>query len=537
MVVIKETVPALREIYGKSFISDVEKMSDVIGFSIEKENDEFRVEFNPDRPDLFSFSLLKRSIDIYQGKKEWQPIRVGEGTSDFNIENDVRSLRPYAIGFHCKGPRIGDHYRELIDYQEKLHLSIGKDRSKVSIGIHDERYLKFPLKYSSRKSGETRFTTYDKTLTASALDILKKHPKGVEYAHLIPSKDLVPIIEDSEHRVLSMPPVVNGSTTVVSEDTSAFFIDITGTDLRALKDAFFLLSYYFNSLDFEITESNIEDIRKFLNMDGREISVSMNEIKRILGQEIGIDECVTLLQKMGYGVRVEKVRIVAVVPGNRIDVMGPVDVIEDVAKAFGYGNLELHMPDMDIIGAEAAGNQLASNIRNIMTGLGYQEIMTYVVTTQENYRLAEYKGAVHIRNPKSLEFSMVRDRLYLGVLDFLRLNKRRNLPQAVFELGEIIIDAEQQTNLCVARIGSRSAFSDMKQVLDAIMTRTSLGEYIIRPTDHENFVNGRTGEIITMGQCIGYVGEIHPETIEQFELKNPVAMIEMNLSAVSSLLR
>ena len=58
-----------------------------------------------------------------------------------------------------------------------------------------------------------------------------------------------------------------------------------------------------------------------------------------------------------------------------------------------------------------------------------------------------------------------------------------------------------------------------------------------RPTDHENFVNGRTGEIITMGQCIGYVGEIHPETIEQFELKTPVAMIEMNLSAVSSLLR
>ncbi len=537
MVVIKETVPALKEIYGKSFINEVEKMSDVIGFSIEKENDEFRVEFNPDRPDLFSFSLLKRGIDIYQGNKEWQPIRIGRGKSDFNIEKDVRSLRPYAIGFHCKGPRIGEHYRELIDYQEKLHLSIGKDRSKVSIGIHDVKDLKFPLTYSSKKSRETRFTTYDKTLTASALDILKKHPKGVDYGHLIPSKDLVPIIEDSEHRVLSMPPVVNGSATVVSEDTSAFFIDITGTDLKALKDAFFLLSYYFNSLDYEITESNIEDIRKFLNMDGREISVSLNEIKRILGQEIGIEECVTLLQKMGYGPKIEKDEIVAKIPGNRIDVMGPVDVIEDIAKAFGYGNLKLHMPDMDIIGAEAPGNQQASNIRNIMTGLGYQEIMTYVVTTHENYRLAEYKGAVHIRNPKSLDFSMVRDRLYLGVLDFLRLNKRRNLPQAVFELGEIIKDTEQQTNLCVARISSKTTFSDIKQVLDAIMSRISLGEYVIQSTDHENFVNGRTGKIIALGQCIGYVGEIHPETLDQFELKNPVAMIEMNLSAVTKLVR
>ena len=535
MVVIKETVPTLRKIYGNSFINEVENMADVIGFSIEKENDEFRVEFNPDRPDLFSFSLLKRTIDIYHGKGKWQPIRIEKGTADFIIDSKVRGLRPYAIGFHCKGPRIGDHFRELIDYQEKLHLSIGKDRSKVSIGLHDAKNLKFPLNYFSGNSGKTKFTTYDNTLTASASDILKKHPKGVEYAHLIPSKDLVPLIEDSEHRVLSMPPVVNGSATVVSEDTNNFFIDITGTDLKALKDVFFLLSYYFNCLDYAITESNLEDIRKFMNVDGRAISVSLNEIKRILGQEMDAEECVTLLQKMGYSSKAEKGGIVSMVPGNRIDVMGPVDVIEDIAKAFGYGNLKPRMPDLDIIGAEAVGNQLASNIRNIMTGLGYQEIMTYVVTAQENYRIADYKGAVHIRNPKSLDFSMVRDRLYLGVLDFLKLNKRRNLPQAVFELGEVILGSEQQTNLCVARISSKSAFSDMKQVLDAIMTRMSLAEYEIWAEDHENFISGRTGKIMAKGKCIGYVGEVHPDTLDQFDLKNPLAMLEMNLSAVSGL--
>ena len=109
-----------------------------------------------------------------------------------------------------------------------------------------------------------------------------------------------------------------------------------------------------------------------MNVDGRAISVSLNEIKRILGQEMDSEECVALLQKMGYSSKAEKGDIVAMVPGNRIDVMGPVDVIEDIAKAFGYGNLNLHMPDLDIIGAEAKGNQLASNIRNIMTDPAYQ---------------------------------------------------------------------------------------------------------------------------------------------------------------------
>lgn len=536
MVVIKETVPSLRKVYGKDFIKAVETFSEVIGYSTEKEDDEFRVEFNPDRPDLFSFNLLKRSLGIYYGGQRWEPLRIGAGKDHFLIDSNVRALRPYTVGFQSRGQKIGHHFRELIDYQEKLHLSIGKDRKKVSIGLHDEKSIKFPVTYSARNSVDVIFTTYDGTITGTAKEILEKHPKGMEYAHLIPSDTLVPIIEDYNHMVLSLPPVINGNLTAVSEETSSFFIDITGTDLKAVKEAFFLLSYYFQSLDYDINGSNLDDISEYLGADGRTISLPLEDVEGLLGQRLEARECINLLEKMGYSAREAKGSIWASVPGNRNDVMGPVDVIEDIAKAFGYGNLSLHMPNLDIIGAEGKGNQIASNMRNIMTGLGYQEIMTFVVSTRDHYMNARYNGGVHIRNPKSLDFSVIRDRLYLGVLDFLRLNKRRNLPQMVFEIGEIVSDTEQFTNLCVARISSRTAFSDMKQVLDAIMARTSLGNYEISSLDHENFIPGRTGTIIAKGVSIGYLGEIHPETLDQYELKNPVAILEINISAVSQLI-
>lgn len=537
MVVIKEAIPALRKLYGDNFIRDVEEYSEIIGYSIEADDGELRVEFNPDRPDLFSFSLLRMSMDIFNSRKKWKPLLMGKSTDDFTIDKSVRAIRPYAVGFHCTGNRIGDHFRELIDYQEKLHLSIGRDRVKVSIGIHDKKNLRFPVLYSARKSNEVKFTTYDAIVTGTAEEILKAHPKGQEYAHLIPSDTMVPVIVDSDNKVLSLPPVVNGNASTVSEDTSSFFIDITGTDIRAVRDAFFLLLYYFKTLKYEITAANIKDIGDLLILDGRNVSVPHEEVEKILGQPIGSKDCVTLLGKMGYAAEERNGIINAKVPGNRIDVMGPVDIIEDIAKAYGYGNLALRMPNLEIIGAEAKGNQMTSNIRNIMAGLGYQEIMTFVVSKQDHYQNARYAGGLDIRNPKSLDFSVVRDRLYLGALDFLKLNKRRNLPQLVFEVGEIIMETVQLTHLCAARINSKSTFSDMKQVLDAILTRLSIEKYEINPANQDNFISGRTGSIVANGMEIGFLGEIHPLTLDQYELKNPVAILELNLTSVSTLFR
>ena len=536
MVVIKETRPVLTSLYGKEFISEIIDFSGIIGYTLEEEGDEIKVEFNPDRPDLFSFSSLYNSIQIYAGKKSWEPLIFVGKKLDFIMDKSVRKLRPYTVGFCCDGQEIGGHFRDLIDYQERIHSSIGKDRSKVSIGIHDTTGLKGPIHYRAYKSDKISFTTYDGEVTGTAAQIMEKHPKGQEYSHLIPSGNEVPIIEDSMRHVLSMPPVINGHTTAVSPKSKSFFIDVTGTDKKALRDAFFLLAYFFNGLGYSISISDFTDLSDDLSFDGRSIRVSSDVIHELIGTTLPKEKVQDILEKMGYGSTTDGNDIVASVPGNRPDVMGPADVIEDIAKGFGYDNIRPKQPTLNVIGKELEQKPFMNMVREIMVGLGHQEIMSYVVTSSRFYLKRDYNGAVAVKNPKSLDFSVIRDRLSLGVLDFLRINRRRNLPQNIFEIGEVLTGAMQHTNLCLLKSSSRSGYSDIKQSLDALLLRLGVAEFKIEQDRVETLIDGRSGRVVVQGRDIGIIGETHPETLDSFELRNPVSYAEINLSELWGLL-
>lgn len=536
MVVIKETGANLSGEYGKNFLHDIYDFSTVIGYSVEEEDGEVKVEFNPDRPDLFSFSALSNAIDVYNGRRTWKPLDFSPKEMDFIIEKSVRKLRPYTVGIQCRGPKIGNHFRDLIDFQERIHLSVGKDRSKVSIGIHDTRNIKQPIYYRAYKADRVSFTTYDGMVTGTAKDILEKHPKGKEYSGLIPGKFEVPIIEDANHQVMSLPPVINGNITTVTPESSEFFIDLTGTEVKALRDAFFLLSYFFRDLDYELLPSNLDDIREHMGFDGREIETDLSSINDLIGTAIPEDRLSELLRKMGYGSKPGKGKVTVVVPGNRIDVMGPADLIEDIAKAFGYQNIASQRPALNIVGREAAQKPFLNNVKGIMTGLGLQETMSYMVTTRRFYQGLPYYGDVHIRNPKSTDFSVVRDRLSFGVLDFLRINKRRSLPQNVFEIGEIVEHSRQYTHLCMAFSSSNAGYSDVKQVLDALLLRLGIRESRVEPENLDLLIDGRSGSIKISGKTIGTIGEVHPEILEAFELKNPVSLAELDLTSLYSIL-
>lgn len=536
MVVLKDTKDSLSSIYGEAFLPGLRDFSDVIGYTLEEEDGEIKIEFNPDRPDLFSFSGIFNSLEIYGGRRNWVPLKFRPDGLEFIVDPGARKLRPYALGFRCTGREIGRNFRDLIDFQEKIHQSIGKNRSKVSIGIHDLRNITPPITFKAAGREEISFTTYDGLVSGTAAKILATHPKGIEFSRLIPGDSSVPVISDSAGNVLSMPPVVNGDATSVSEGTSDFFIDITGTDRKALRDAFFLLSYYFQVNGYGLCMAETRDGRDILKYDSREIVLKPGQIRELAGIDMGPAEVSGLLRKMGYSTETLGRNTVVRVPGNRIDVMGPADVIEDLAKAYGYGRMQPVQPSLSVVGSESSTKPLHGGVRNILVGSGFQEIMSFVVTSTRFYEKVKYAGGVEVRNPKSLDFSMVRDRLYLGVLDFFSNNRRRQLPQRVFEIGEIVRDAEQRSHLCIGITSSRAGYSEIKQALDTLLTRMGVSDPVIGHSDMEGFVKGRCGSITLSGRELGVIGEIHPSMLEHFELRNPVSMLEIDLGALVDIL-
>ena len=501
------------------------------------DNDEVKVEFNPDRTDLFSFTTLSGAMDVYLSRKPQMFLDVSPTNVDFKVTEEALSLRPYITTFIARGPEIGQRFRDLIDFQERIHQSIGKDRSKVSIGIHDMRSLHPPFHYVARERTH-EFVPYDSETQMTVQSILEKHEKGRTYGYLLGDSETVPIIEDSHQTVLSMPPVINGKASIVTEKTSAFFVDVTGTDSRTVIASLFCLLYFFQESGYQLRWVNQNggikwgSVKRF---DARPVRLRIRELEEIVGSRTTSRDVSRYLRMMGYSVRAAKAKsdIEVLVPGNRFDVMGESDLIEDIAKSYGYDNIENVKPALNMIGGLREGTRLKDRIRELAIGLGFQEIMTFVVTSPAFYGDSAQGSGVEIMNPKSVDYSVVRDRLYTNVLDLFRINKHRQLPQHLFEVGDVIIGTKQISRVCFAMASTRTNFSQAKQFLDAVLLRFGITEYYVRGKTDPDFIAGRFGSIIAAEQDFGFIGEVHPETLTRFELGYPVALFELDLSALS----
>lgn len=533
MVVIKGTRDGLNREYGKNFVEKLYNYSEIIGFTIEEEGDELKVEFNPDRPDLFSFVSLNRAMKCFYDRDF---VIIGKNKAsglEMNVEKEVTKLREYVTGFIATGNKISSKLDHIIEYQERLHDTVGKNRSKVSIGIHDLDKISPPLLYCARGRGEVKFDTYDGMVTGTASEILKKHPKGVEFSKLIPPGDKVPLILDSENGVLSMPPVINGSKSKIDKETSSFFIDITGTDKKATRDAYFLFMYEFRNLGFTTKDISIIGESKFGDeialYDGRNIDVSRASLARITGLDIGQEEAIQLLREMGYMAEPSSKFVSVKVPGNRTDVMGQVDVMEDIAKAYGISKIEEKKIDLPLIGAADKRNEFSNLLRDIMVGGGLQEVRSFVVSSPQHYRDIEYKGGIEIMNPKSVDYSLVRDRLYLNMMELLRINKRRALPHKIFEVGDVYSSGKQEMMLCAMIMDTKASYSAIKQILDYLALRLGIKSVKVQSSPEEGFIQGRSGIVEFDGKEVGIIGEIHPEVIESYDLTAPVCAFEVNV--------
>lgn len=534
MVVIKGTRNGLTRDYGENFADRLYSFSEVIGFTIEEEEDELKVEFNPDRPDLFSFVSLNRAMKCFYDRDYFIIPKNPLSEVEMKVEKGATMLREYVTGFVARGKQIFSMIDHLIEYQERLHNTVGKNRSKVSIGIHDLDKVTPPILYCARRSSEVKFTTFDGQVTGTAKEIIENHPKGVEYGKLIPPGDYVPLIMDSDGGIMSMPPVINGSKSKVDSSTKIFFIDITGTDRKATRDAYFLLMYECRNLGYTIQKISIKGESEFTaridEYDGRKVDVRRRSLKRITGLEIGQEEVIELLRKMGYMAEPSPEFVSVNVPGNRIDVMGEVDVMEDIAKAYGISRIEEKEMNLPLIGTSDKGNDFSNLLRDIMVGIGLQEVRSFVVSSPQHYRGIEYSGGLEIMNPKSVDYSLVRDRLYLNMMELLRINKRRPLPHRIFEVGDVYSHGEQEVRLCAMIMDTRASYSSIKQVLDYLALRLGMKSLKIRPTTEGSFIDGRTGMIELEGRDIGLIGEVHPEVIAAYDLSAPVCALEINIS-------
>lgn len=520
-----------------------EKMEEkiaLLGTPIDKlTKEELQIEVFPNRPDLLSYHGFKRALLTFLEKeKGLRKYRISKSNYKVIIDNSLKDIRPYTACAVVKGIKLdSEKIKELIEIQEKLHTTLGRKRKKLAIGIYPAEKIKFPVYFKALEPDKIKFRPLDSDRKMSGLEILQRHQIGKEYAPLLAGKAKFPVFVDSENKILSMPPVINSHDTGrITEKTKDMFIECSGFNLNILNKCLNILVSVLGDMGGEIFEIETEYGRERKitpNFETEKIQISSEKVNKLLGLDLKEKDIKKLLEKMGFDCNKDIVEI----PPWRIDILHEVDIIEDIAIAYGYDKFIPEIPEISTIGQENSKETIKRKISEILTGLNILEISNYHLTTiKDQYEKMGLKeeGYIEVENSKT-DYNILRSNLTHYLLKIFSENVNNEFPQRIFEIGKVFSLKEnspyEKENLSLAI--SPGNFTEIKQILIYMFKMINLEIKFEEPKENPNyFISGRVAEIISENKKIGFVGEIHPKILRNWKIRLPVALLEINFDEI-----
>jgi len=288
------------------------------------------------------------------------------------------------------------------------------------------------------------------------------------------------------------------------------------------------------------------------------ISLTTREVKRLSGLKVNIEEILKVLKALGFECREgdSGSQISVSVPYWRSDIKCSADLVEEVVRIIGYEKVPITrlgspLPQQkSILSPSARQSNLKEKLRNILTGLGFQEILTYSLVSLEKlqklFPKLELKVLpLKVANPMTKEQEYLRTSLRAGLLSTLSHNQK--FEQAgirLFEIGKVFLPQgkdlpEEKEMLCAVLSGPRAELSwqadrepldffDAKGVVENILNQLGL-KASFENSDDEGLLPMRGANIIVGDDRIGVLGELHPKVAQAFELSGATCLIEIDL--------
>ena len=612
MVVVDADFDELRRLTGHDEKGDEELKSDLFALGLEYEGEtedgEAQLEFAPDRLDRLSVEGIARSLRYQYGEDRGVYVpRTNAPDWRYEVADSVPAERPYVTGAVARGVDLDEGVLDsLIQLQEKLHATMGRDRVKGAIGIHDLVMLKGgtagsadnAISYRGVGPEEDTFVPLDSDAELTPGDVLAEHPTGRDYAPIVAEYERLPAIYD-DLGLFSFPPVINGRRTELTVDSTDLLIELTGTDQWTIDRMCAILCYALAARGARIEEVTVSYPDRELTRPDLSVGtkrVTHKRIETVLGVDFDPETVIDLAERSGLDAEVTErdddagsgpgsdgevdpnadgtgvregtgVVYEVSIPPYRQDVLGPLDVIDDLGRAYGFNDLEPRYPNVSTVGGRHERSRLERALRNTLVGLGFEDLLNFHLIAEtanydrmglsspdaaedldaEDVGKADDVNADHclgaltparIREPYSEDYEIVRTWALPSLMTVLGNNTHRAYPQDLAEIGLAAgRDERENTGLVEFRtVGAVLARTDASY--EAAKTRlTALCrafgvEAATPPTDHPSFVDGRAAEVVLDGTSAGVIGEIHPEVLVEHDLEVPVAAFEFRLDAL-----
>ena len=543
-----------------------------MGCPVESNNgDEIEIEVFPDRPDLLSHETMAKAIRAFIGVGSPEnKVEVSKGDFCIEVDQSLGAIRPIIMGAIVRSVNTGNgplerdlFIQSLMDHQEKLHMTLGRKRSFSSIGVHDLSRLSPPFRYVS-VTKDFSFTPLASEKEMSISEVLSSHPKGMEYSSLMEGLDSFPIILDSNDMVISFPPVINGSHTTVNEDTTDFFIDVTGFDERSCEACLLLICLSLSELGGAVESVEITGwdgkVNTTPNFENRNHRVPNRLIERILGVNLSDERISEAINRMGGKLiesrtttegseRQERWADCVVgerehvfsMPRWRSDIMHPIDIVEDIAIGLGYGNLPEVLSSIHIDSTPLASANLHRRIRMSMRGVGLQEIQSLTLSNErdqfEKTNWNPVSKVTTISNPISVDHTLLRQFIFPSLMNILASNRHHELPQKVYELGEVVHDGENKSRMSWACAELGAGFSAAKGIVQSLLRDLGADNSSVSFREVMDgsgpWIVGRGAKVFIGDIEIGEFGEVSPDVIQSFGIRTPIHAGEFDVGIIS----
>ena len=520
------------------------------------DNGQLKLEFNDtNRPDLWSTAGAGRQLRVYNSKDlpvynffSRKGAEKDSGGRTVQVDKNLLPTRPFIAAFAITGKKIDEEtLKDLIQTQEKLCWNYGRKRKSIAMGVYRSALIQYPVQYKAVDPDVTRFQPLGLDQVLSLREMLKSHPKGVEFGPIVEKDALFPFLSDARGEVLSFPPVINSAKIgAVEAGDGDLFIELTGTDLPSLTLTASIVACDLADAGFTILPVRVQ--YPYDTPYGKEItfpyyfqtpvSADLTSVNKMLGENLTDGEVLDSLKKMGIQGHIKDKKVHIEIPEYRNDFLHAMDIVEDIMIGRGLKTFEPVFPSDSTVGRLTTEELFGRTIRDLMIGQGFQEMIYNYLGSRRDYidRMnIPADTLIQIMNPMSENFEYVRGSIAPALLESEAVSGHAPYPHHIFEVGKVaFIDASDNSGTVTRNyLGFLSAdreenFNQINARIGALLYYVNK-EYTILESKDPRFIPGRAADVLVKGAKVGVFGEVHPQVLENWSITMPSTLAELDL--------
>lgn len=261
------------------------------------------------------------------------------------------------------------------------------------------------------------------------------------------------------------------------------------------------------------------------------INLSVTKLNSLLGTKIDLAVARNCLKRLGFKVMLGDKGLIAWPPHFRGDILCEEDLIEEVARLYGYDNLPATPPATGTVGVPSNDFEyFRGYLAELLAGMGFSEVRSYPFLSTKALMHRGTEGLLKLKNPISAEAEYLKDSNFLNLLEIAQKNAARYKEGRLFEL-EKVYPKEGEYFALTGILWGTTPYRTLKGVSETLLTKAYLS-YDFTPTKHSFLHPGRVAKVLANGREIGILGELHPHLGESYGLKD-VALFELNLEKLT----